>query len=523
MMEMVVVLVAAVEISMRHFFSYAKPVDYISGACLLVDKDVFEDYGGFDGERFPNYYEDTDLQMHIQHDLGKEVWLQPLAVARHEEHGSFGQEESKALIEIGRQVFLEKWKDALEKNHLPLPWNEKPEIKEKLLFHASDLRARNPHNSNILYIGAVDPITSEFLGFGRRTFDHLSILSELGHRVTFATIQGDPIIRCNSSCRREISNLGVEFVPVGWKEVVEARIGYYDVVVLSGQELQKADNFIALSKTNSFSLVFDCHALGFKEDKMFRSWMSETKVSSKHNHVANERALSLIAKTDSFITGTETETQFVADILPKNKRVVMIGPIMDLENVSKSEFHHRNGILLTVSFEDGLNYIGDAVLDFLEKIYPMVLKHSPASETPISLTIVGCGIPHELHKTVSKLMLDSFVTIVDCPTLFDKLFEGHRILSVPQLHDDGVPFMAIDAVARGVPVVSSKVASEKLGSLPACYGESYESFAECILSVHNNEEKWLTQRQEGIDFIRLNYDRQKLTAAWARVIGGSKG
>ena len=32
-------------------FSYAKPVDYVSGACTLVNKFVFEDYDGLDGER----------------------------------------------------------------------------------------------------------------------------------------------------------------------------------------------------------------------------------------------------------------------------------------------------------------------------------------------------------------------------------------------------------------------------------------------------------------------------------------
>ena len=39
--------------------SYPRPVDYISGACLLVNKNVFNDYGdgGFDHKHFPNYYE----------------------------------------------------------------------------------------------------------------------------------------------------------------------------------------------------------------------------------------------------------------------------------------------------------------------------------------------------------------------------------------------------------------------------------------------------------------------------------
>jgi GT2 family glycosyltransferase len=54
-------------------FHYVRPVDYISGACLMVNKTDFLQYGGFDGNTFKAYYEDTDLQMHIQHDLKKDI------------------------------------------------------------------------------------------------------------------------------------------------------------------------------------------------------------------------------------------------------------------------------------------------------------------------------------------------------------------------------------------------------------------------------------------------------------------
>ena len=63
----------------RSEYSYPRPVDFVSGCCLLIDRDTFMGYThngdtyGFDYHNFPNYYEDTDLQMHIQHDLHKEV------------------------------------------------------------------------------------------------------------------------------------------------------------------------------------------------------------------------------------------------------------------------------------------------------------------------------------------------------------------------------------------------------------------------------------------------------------------
>ena len=43
-------------------FRYARLIDYISGACIMVRKPIFGDYGGFDAEHFPSYYKDTVLQ-----------------------------------------------------------------------------------------------------------------------------------------------------------------------------------------------------------------------------------------------------------------------------------------------------------------------------------------------------------------------------------------------------------------------------------------------------------------------------
>lgn len=100
----------------RSEVSFPRPVDYVSGACLLIEREVFVGYKhepyepGFDSVNFPNYYEDTDLQLYIQHDLNKEVWIQPMSIARHEEHGSFGVEASAKMMQNSQSKFYAKWK-----------------------------------------------------------------------------------------------------------------------------------------------------------------------------------------------------------------------------------------------------------------------------------------------------------------------------------------------------------------------------------------------------------------------------
>ena len=69
--------------------------------------------GGMDASAFEAYYEDTDLQMRLTHTLAKRVWYQPLAVARHHEHGSFGGNVSK-LMRQSHATFYQRWHAALK-------------------------------------------------------------------------------------------------------------------------------------------------------------------------------------------------------------------------------------------------------------------------------------------------------------------------------------------------------------------------------------------------------------------------
>src|SRR5436309_3300019 len=65
-------------------FTFAREVDYCSGASLLVRKDLFQRLGGSDRRYAPAYYEDADIAMGVR-SLGYEVVYQPLSrLVQHE-------------------------------------------------------------------------------------------------------------------------------------------------------------------------------------------------------------------------------------------------------------------------------------------------------------------------------------------------------------------------------------------------------------------------------------------------------
>ncbi|HYB99152.1 MAG TPA: glycosyltransferase family 2 protein [Candidatus Limnocylindrales bacterium] len=90
----------------------AREVDYCSGACLLVRRDLFEEIGGFDLRYLPAYYEDVDLCFAIR-ERGRKVVYEPRAVVRHAEFGSSSPERAAELCRRNRPLFYARWKERL--------------------------------------------------------------------------------------------------------------------------------------------------------------------------------------------------------------------------------------------------------------------------------------------------------------------------------------------------------------------------------------------------------------------------
>ena len=100
-------------------FNYVKEVDYISGACLMVRKKLWETIGGFDERFAPVYYEDVDLAFEGRN-LGYKVVYQPKSVITHLEGVSYGtsvNNDSMNSLKINKRKFRKKWEKVLEKEH----------------------------------------------------------------------------------------------------------------------------------------------------------------------------------------------------------------------------------------------------------------------------------------------------------------------------------------------------------------------------------------------------------------------
>jgi len=102
-------------------YNYLKPVDYVSGASILIERALWETLGGFDERYVPAYYEDTDLAFRVR-EAGREVYLQPRSLVIHFEGVSNGTDEDhqssiKSHQATHRHRFYQRWKQVLEHGH----------------------------------------------------------------------------------------------------------------------------------------------------------------------------------------------------------------------------------------------------------------------------------------------------------------------------------------------------------------------------------------------------------------------
>lgn len=101
--------------------SFIREADYISGASILIRGSLWRELGGFDPRYKTAYCEDCDLAMEVRAH-GLRVLYQPDSTIIHFEHQSYADADTTTqneLQKINSRILYEKWKDVLERDHMP--------------------------------------------------------------------------------------------------------------------------------------------------------------------------------------------------------------------------------------------------------------------------------------------------------------------------------------------------------------------------------------------------------------------
>lgn len=95
-------------------FLHDRPIDYGSGAALMIERDLFIALGGFDPAFYPAYYEDVDLAFRARA-AGRPVILAANARVTHIGRASTGRGRYQRFAsDHGLAAFLDRWSKVLD-------------------------------------------------------------------------------------------------------------------------------------------------------------------------------------------------------------------------------------------------------------------------------------------------------------------------------------------------------------------------------------------------------------------------
>jgi GT2 family glycosyltransferase/glycosyltransferase involved in cell wall biosynthesis len=462
-------------------YNYLREVDYCSAAALMIPKELFQSVSGFDPRYAPAYYEDTDVAFKVR-GAGYKVLYQPLSEVIHYEGATGGTDlttGTKKHQDINRSTFAETW--AAELMTKPVTGN------------LASLQQAPPGRKNILVVDHRLPMPDRDSG-SVRMFQLLKLLRQLGHGVTFIP---DNLAKA-APYAGELQKRGIQVFYHPYvksiRDFLIAQGSRFDAIVLSRCDFARKhiDN-VRLYAPQS-RIIFDTvdlHSLRTdREAQLTQDPFVRQKATEKQ-----QLEDKLIEQADETWVVSPVEQQLLQKRWP-HKSIQLVSNIVDVPG-SRTPFALRRDWLFIGGFQHTPNT--DAVLFFLQRIYPIVSERLPDAR----FYIIGEKPPPEIVALATERVI--VAGLQRDARLF---FDGVKLSVAPLRFGAGVKGKINQSMALGVPVIATSVAAEGMGLKDhedILLADEPEDFARRLIELYESEELWKRLSENGIRKSRALY------------------
>ncbi len=465
-------------------FQFVREVDYCSGACIMLETELFQQLDGFDTHYSPAYYEDTDLAFRVRA-RGLKVRVQPRATIVHHEGITSGTDiasGAKRYQAVNRRKFLDRWQDALASYSSPIADpNDSSAVRR-----ARDHRLKG----RILLIDAYTPEPDQDSGSLRLRY-LMDCFSSLGYGVTFfADNRGH-----SGSYTTDLQQAGVEVIYKPWLDSLHDfftdRGTEFSFVMISRHYV--AVNYISLLKRYcpQAKFIFDTVDLHYLREQR----LAELEDSLPLKRVAAQTRrseLAVISDADATLVVSPAEKSVLEKDAP-DARVHVISNVHEVVG-SRRSWSDRKDIFFVGGYQHPPNV--DAATWFVSSIWPLVRKQLP----DIQFHLIGSKATEQIRSLHGNgVQFHGFVKSLE-PWLDDC-----RLAVAPLRYGAGIKGKVNISMSRGQPVVATPMAVEGMfvnSGEEVLVAESAEDFAAGIVRLYQDEQLWNRISAGGLENVR---------------------
>ncbi|MBB3773714.1 GT2 family glycosyltransferase [Angulomicrobium tetraedrale] len=473
----------------RPEYDYRREVDYISGASIMVAAALFADLGGFDPAFAPAYCEDSDLAFRIRQ-RGLKVVYEPRSVVIHFEgisHGTDVNSGLKAYQVTNTERLKNRWKEVLEREHCATPAE----------FARARDRAR--HRPVILVVDHYVPEPDRDAG-SRTMMSFLVALREADWVVKFW-----PENRLYSATYTPpLQDLGIEVLDARWpgnfENWMRTNGAFVDHVLVSRPTVAR-EVLMPLITLTSARLSYYGHDLHFLRMKRQADVLGDARLMTEAQEIERlERRL--WRQFDVVFYPSQVEADLVQAGAPGTLAKAVIPFCYD-------HFEERAApapgqlILFVAGFAHAPNV--DAAEFLVSEVMPLVHERLPDAR----LALVGSNPTPAVraladdHTEVSGWVSDERL---------QAYYRQARVAVVPLRFGGGVKSKVIEAMAMGLPLVTTPMGAEGIDGLEriAAIHEDPRDIAASIVDLIAADDAWMRASQAGIDYARRHFSRGAL-------------
>ncbi|CAF2120977.1 unnamed protein product [Rotaria magnacalcarata] len=474
------------------FMTYARPVDYISTAAILIRRNLFQYIGGFHAPYGQGLYEDTDFAMRLRKE-GYLIIYQPHSIV-YRKHGNSNKKTIEELMVTNRMIFNKAWSTQLKQMSCP------PNTQ---LLVASQ-RLMRPR---LLWVDFQIP-RPDYDSGSVRLFEILRILTTHKYYVVFqpSYSRGEGVIEGNIA---ELQFMGVLVLPIFKPNMPEFKKYWiaqggciFDVIVLSRPEIHTIWRDTMRNLCSHVPIIYDTVDLAFIRDVRTEmislgkaSLSTEYFVHGSNISKSQQDELRRIHDADAVVVVSEIER----DILRANG--VAADKITLLSNIHRVT--DAQSTIAPCSVRSGILFVGhfchlpnqQAMVFFFKEILPQIIQRwTPRNDSLPFINVVGSCTPEKhviqmMHEHSKYAQFHGWLNEQDLQHMYSKT----RVAIAPLRVGAGVKGKINQAMKLGVPIVATPIAVEGMNvndGQDCLVADSPRDFARSIISLFQDCHLW---------------------------------